>query len=75
VNNRIDKGLAQCLARYELAFCSPRSVECYTDSEGNTYEFCFGLNWSGKIDDDRVATYSATPLTGPETVEWAPDEE
>lgn len=45
----------------------PRDVECYTDSEGNTYEFCFGLNWSGVIDDERTATYKANPLTEPET--------
>ena len=45
----------------------PRDVECYTDSEGNTYEFCFGLNWSGVIDDDRTAIYKANPLTEPET--------
>ena len=43
------------------------TAECYVDSEGNTYDFCFGLNWSGVIDDDRVATYSAKALTQPET--------
>lgn len=45
----------------------PRDMECYTDSEGNTYDFCFGLNWSGVIDDERVATYKVNPLTEPET--------
>ncbi|MEZ5069818.1 MAG: glycoside hydrolase family 3 C-terminal domain-containing protein [Bacteroidales bacterium] len=35
----------------------PRDMEAYTDSEGNTYDFAFGLNWSGVIDDARVATY------------------
>ena len=45
----------------------PRDVECYTDSEGNTYDFCFGLNWAGVIDDERTATYKAAPLTEPET--------
>ena len=45
----------------------PRDLACYTDSEGNTYDFCFGLNWSGVIDDDRVSTYSAKALTQPET--------
>ena len=44
----------------------PRDLECYTDSDGNTYDFCFGLNWSGVIDDDRTATYKASPLTEPE---------
>ena len=41
----------------------PRDMECYTDAAGNTYDFAFGLNWSGKIDDDRTAKYSAEPLT------------
>ena len=45
----------------------PRDVTPYTDSEGNTYDFCFGLNWSGVIDDDRVSTYSAKALTEPDT--------
>lgn len=45
----------------------PRDMDCYTDADGNTYDFCFGLNWSGVIDDDRVKTYSADPLTDPET--------
>ena len=35
----------------------PRDMECYRDSEGNTYDFAFGLNWSGVIDDARVAKY------------------
>jgi len=29
----------------------------YVDSEGNKYDFCFGLNWSGVIDDERTAMY------------------
>ena len=35
----------------------PRDMECYTDSEGNTYDFAFGLNWSGVINDARVEKY------------------
>ncbi len=34
-----------------------RDMECYTDTEGNTYDFAFGLNWSGVINDDRVQKY------------------
>ncbi len=41
----------------------PRDMECYVDADGNTYDFAYGLNWSGKIDDERVKTYSAAPLT------------
>lgn len=35
----------------------PRDMKCYTDSEGNTYDFGFGLNWQGIINDQRVARY------------------
>ena len=45
----------------------PRDVACYTDSEGNTYEFGYGLNWSGVIDDERAKQYKQPPLTNPET--------
>ena len=41
----------------------PRDMECHVDSEGNTYDFAFGLNWSGVINDERVATYSVEPLS------------
>ncbi|MCI1665976.1 MAG: glycoside hydrolase family 3 C-terminal domain-containing protein [Atopobiaceae bacterium] len=44
----------------------PRDMECYTDSAGNVYDFCFGLNWSGVISDDRTKTYKVDPLTKPE---------
>lgn len=40
-----------------------RDLECYVDANGNTYDFAYGLNWSGKINDSRVQTYSAAPLT------------
>lgn len=29
----------------------------YTDSEGNQYDFAFGMNFSGVIEDERVARY------------------
>ena len=32
-------------------------MECYFDSEGNTYDYAFGLNWSGIISDWRTETY------------------
>ena len=35
----------------------PLDMRCYVDSEGNTYDFAFGLNWSGVIDDERVKKY------------------
>ena len=48
----------------------PRDVECYVDADGNTYDFAYGLNWSGVINDERVETYSAEPLTTPETITY-----
>ena len=35
----------------------PRDMECYRDSAGNVYDFAFGLNWSGVINDARVKKY------------------
>ena len=45
----------------------PRDMECYVDSMGNTYDFAFGLNWSGKIEDERVEKYYNNMPTAPET--------
>ena len=47
----------------------PRDMECYEDSEGNTYGFAYGLNWSGVIEDERTATYrDVEPLTEAEAI-------
>lgn len=35
----------------------PRDMIPYMDSEGNSYDFAFGMNWSGVISDDRVKKY------------------
>ena len=35
----------------------PRDMKCYVDSDGNTYDFAFGLNWQGVINDARVTKY------------------
>lgn len=32
-------------------------LEPYVDSQGNAYDFAFGLNWSGVICDDRTRRY------------------
>lgn len=47
-----------------------RDLECYVDANGNTYDFAYGLNWSGVINDERVATYSAAPLTHVENMQF-----
>ena len=57
------KDMSDC---YKTATDTPRDLECYTDSMGNKYDFAFGLNWSGVIDDERVATYKVDPLLAPE---------
>jgi beta-glucosidase len=36
----------------------PRDMECHVDSEGHTYDFGFGLGWSGVIDAARTARYA-----------------
>ncbi len=35
----------------------PRDMQCYTDTDGNTYDFAYGLNWAGVINDERVLKY------------------
>ena len=36
---------------------TPRDMTPYTDSQGNSYDFGYGLNWSGVISDARTAKY------------------
>ncbi|HEY4935448.1 MAG TPA: chitobiase/beta-hexosaminidase C-terminal domain-containing protein, partial [Puia sp.] len=36
----------------------PHDMICYTDANGNTYNFGFGLNWKGVISDDRTQLYA-----------------
>ena len=40
----------------------PRDMECYTDSEGHTYDFAYGLNWNGVISDARTAKYGVSVM-------------
>jgi beta-glucosidase len=35
----------------------PRDMKPYTDSVGNSWDFAFGLNWRGVIEDERVKRY------------------
>ena len=35
----------------------PFDMTCHTDSEGNTYDFGYGLNWAGIIRDARTEKY------------------
>jgi beta-glucosidase len=35
----------------------PHDMKVYTDTQGNRYDFGFGLNWSGVINDNRVKKY------------------
>lgn len=36
----------------------PFDMECYVDAAGNAYDFAYGLNWSGRINDARVQKYA-----------------
>lgn len=36
----------------------PYDMECHQDTEGNIYDFGFGMNWKGKINDTRTLKYS-----------------
>jgi len=42
----------------------PRDMKCHVDSDGNTYDFAFGLNWSGVIKDNRTEKYDTKPIIG-----------
>ena len=35
----------------------PRDMNCHIDSDGNKYDFGFGLNWQGIINNQRVTKY------------------
>ena len=35
----------------------PLDMLCHIDSEGNRYDFTFGMNWEGIIEDVRTAAY------------------
>ena len=35
----------------------PCDMRCYTDADGNNWDFAFGLNWSGRINDARAGKY------------------
>lgn len=36
---------------------TPRDMECYKDADGNVYDFAYGLNWNGVINDERTNKY------------------
>lgn len=42
----------------------PRDMEPHVDSNGNAYDFAFGLNWSGVINDNRTEKYNVPPIIG-----------
>ena len=49
----------------------PRDMECYVDANGNTYDFGFGLNWAGTIQDERVEKYTADPISEIQSLDFA----
>ncbi len=51
-------GMATVETQYEDV---PFDMEPHVDSEGNAYDFAFGMNWNGVIKDDRTAKYTSGP--------------
>ena len=45
----------------------PRDLECYVDAAGNAYDFGFGMNWAGALENP----YGAEPLTKVENYDYA----
>lgn len=41
----------------EQAEDTPRDMRCYKDADGNVYDFAYGLNWKGIIEDERTKKY------------------
>jgi len=41
----------------DQALMEIRDMKPYTDTVGNSYDFAFGLDWSGVINDARVMKY------------------
>lgn len=44
----------------------PRDMEVYVDALGHAYDFAFGLNFEGQIQDGRTEQYAVDPLVSPE---------
>lgn len=38
----------------------PRDMVCHKDASGNVYDFAFGMNWSGVINDSRVKRWGGS---------------
>lgn len=38
-------------------------MDVYVDSEGNAYDFAFGLNWAGVISDERTERYTSSGMS------------
>ncbi len=36
---------------------APHDMKCHVDSEGNSYDFAYGLSWEGIIQDERTSKY------------------
>jgi beta-glucosidase len=39
----------------------PHDMQVYVDSAGNAYDFAYGLNWNGIIQDERTLKYAIAP--------------
>ena len=43
---------------------APRDMDCYEDANGNAYDFAFGLNWAGRIEDARTERFAVDVQEG-----------
>jgi beta-glucosidase len=41
----------------------PRDMKVHVDSENHAYDFGYGMNWKGVINDKRVSKYKPKPKT------------
>ena len=41
----------------EQAEDTPHDMRCYKDADGNVYDYTFGMDWKGVINDSRVKKY------------------
>ena len=47
---------------------TPHDMQPYVDALGNAYDFAFGLNWTGVVNDGRTATYGTGRMSTEVTV-------
>ncbi|GGA25815.1 hypothetical protein GCM10010917_08480 [Paenibacillus physcomitrellae] len=39
-------------------------IQCYKDTAGHAYDFPYGMNWDGPIEDERTQKYKKAKIAG-----------